>query len=107
MAARERLLIHTQASHWLGLTPLQTTFHRPLLNSVNFIPAQAKLVRHRLLAGDSKPVDRQSFKHRRESGSMAPPREASPHEDRVPDSCSVAAQRAESFDTDRCPNDAS
>src|SRR5215211_5394806 len=38
---------------------------------------------------------------------MAPSREASPHEDRVPDSCSVAAQRAESFDTDRCPNDAS
>src|SRR5437667_6073526 len=38
---------------------------------------------------------------------MAPPREASPHEARVPDSCSVAARRAESFDTGRYPNDAS
>jgi len=38
---------------------------------------------------------------------MARPREVLPHAVRVPDSGSVAAQRAESFDIDRCPNDAS
>src|SRR5580765_3652035 len=38
---------------------------------------------------------------------MARPREVLPHAVPVPDSGSVAAQRAESFDIDRCPNDAS
>lgn len=38
---------------------------------------------------------------------MTPPREASPHGARAPDNCFVAAQRAESFDTGRCPSDAS
>src|SRR5947207_4806778 len=41
------------------------------------------------------------------SMAMAPPGEVSPHAARAPDSGSEAAQRAESFDTGRCLNDAS
>src|SRR6202790_3359407 len=62
----KRLLIDTQTLDGLGLTTRQTSFHGPLLNRMHFVPTQAELLGHGLLAGGLEPIDGEPFKQSRE-----------------------------------------
>lgn len=75
LAARERLLVDTDALHRLGLMSGQTTRHGSPLNGVHLVPAQGKLFRARFLAGHLHPVDGQTLEHRREAARRLGPRQ--------------------------------
>src|SRR5277367_280718 len=75
MTSRKGLLIDAQVSDGFRLAARQAAGDCSLLYGMHFIPAQMQLIAHRLLAGNSHPVDGEPLEQGREPARWLRPKQ--------------------------------